>query len=103
LHRFPDELVDLLSTMDEKTTNEAADLWSRSKDVPGNSDELSPVHDFFVAGPEDALQYESLVHAGNPLPQDRFERCEYKNFTPLALELLWAILCGKNGEARLRR
>jgi hypothetical protein len=45
--------------------------------------------DFFVATPEDALAYGQC--GGRPL-SDRFQRAEYKNFTPLALEKLWAIL-----------
>ena len=48
--------------------------------------------DFVVATPEDALRYESLLQDGKPLPPDRFWRAEWKNFTPLALQMLWAIL-----------
>ena len=58
--------------------------------------------DFVVATPEDALQYE-LVHEGNSVPPDRFERREYKNFTPLAMELLWAVLRGDKEAKKLRR
>jgi hypothetical protein len=50
------------------------------------------IADFVVAVPEDALQYESFVQRPRLPPPDSFERAEYKNFTPLALEMLWAIL-----------
>ncbi len=48
--------------------------------------------DFFVATPEDALKYGAFVQNGDPIPTDRFQVAPYKNFTPLALEMLWAIL-----------
>jgi hypothetical protein len=48
--------------------------------------------DFFVSTPEDALQYGAFVQHGRPVPPDRFQLASYKNFTPLALEMLWAIL-----------
>ena len=48
--------------------------------------------DFIVASPADALQYRSLLEERSPIPPDRFERAEYKNITPLALGMLWAIL-----------
>lgn len=48
--------------------------------------------DFVVATPEDAFQYESFLEHSNQVPPDRFRRAQYKNFTPLALGLLWAIL-----------
>jgi hypothetical protein len=48
--------------------------------------------DFFVATPEDALQYGTFVQNGEPIPADRIQVVSYKNFTPLALERLWAIL-----------
>ena len=47
---------------------------------------------FVVASPEDALQYGSLLQSGKALPANRFQRAEYKNLTPLALGMLWAIL-----------
>lgn len=50
------------------------------------------ISDFIVANPEDALQYEQFMQAGQV---DRFEIAEYKNYTPLALEMLWAILSGE--------
>jgi hypothetical protein len=59
--------------------------------------------DFVAATREDALQYEAFVRAGNSASPDRFERCEYKNFTPLALELLWAVLRGDKEAKKLRR
>jgi hypothetical protein len=52
--------------------------------------------DFIVATPEDALRYEALMMGEEPLPPDRFQRAEYKGFTSLALEVLWAAL--DNGE-----
>jgi len=48
--------------------------------------------DFVVAAPEDALEYGTLIREGRPISPDRFQRAEYKNFTPLALGTLWAIL-----------
>jgi hypothetical protein len=47
--------------------------------------------DFFVATPADALEYESLLMAQEPLPESFF-RAEYKGFTSLELGFLWAIL-----------
>jgi len=44
-----------------------------------------------VAAPEDALQYESLLERGNAVPPDRYQRAQYKNFTPLALGFLWDV------------
>jgi hypothetical protein len=58
------------------------------------------IADFVVATPDDALQYESLVQGPRPLPPDCFERAEYKNFTPLALEMLWAILQHEKWDSR---
>lgn len=44
--------------------------------------------DFIVATREDGLRYQGGgLDSGNG-----FKRAEYKNFTPLALEMLWAIL-----------
>lgn len=61
------------------------------------------VSDFIVAAPEDALQYETFLDDGKPLPPDRFQRAEYKNFTPLALEMLWAILRHEKWNAKIHR
>jgi hypothetical protein len=51
--------------------------------------------DFVVASSKDALQYESHVLEGTPIPPDRFQHACYKNFTPLAVEMLWASLRGE--------
>jgi len=59
--------------------------------------------DFVVAAPEDVLQYGSQLRSGKPLPPDRFQRAEYKNFTPLALEMLWAILRQEKWDVRSHR
>src|SRR5262249_41495250 len=48
--------------------------------------------DFVVASPVDALNYESQVMSGQPLPADRFERFESGGLTYLAMEMLWADL-----------
>jgi hypothetical protein len=56
--------------------------------------------DFIVSTPEDALQYESLFRSGEAIPPDRFQRAEYKNFTTLSLEILWAILRHKQWDAK---
>jgi len=50
------------------------------------------ISDFVVASPEDVLQYGSLLRSGKAFPANRFQRAEYKNLTPLALGMLWAIL-----------
>jgi hypothetical protein len=60
--------------------------------VEGEDVIVGLIADFVVATPEDALQYASLLDDGKPLPRDRFQRAEYKNITPLALGMLWAIL-----------
>jgi len=57
--------------------------------------------DFIVATPEDALQYERLFMEGKQLPPDRFQLAEYKNFTPLALEMVWAILRHEKWDAKI--
>jgi hypothetical protein len=59
--------------------------------------------DFVVATPEDALQYAPLVQNGKPVPPDRFQRARYKNFTPLAVEMLWAILRHEQWDVRHHR
>jgi len=56
--------------------------------------------DFVVTSPSDALQYASLLREGNSLPAQRFERCEYKNYTPLSLGLLWALLANEKLDAK---
>jgi hypothetical protein len=56
--------------------------------------------DFVVATPEDILQYGSLLRSGKPLPPDRFQRAEYKRLTPLALEMLWALLRGEKWDVK---
>jgi hypothetical protein len=60
------------------------------------------ISDFVVATPEDALQYESFQE-GKALPPGRFERAEYKNFTSLALEMLWAVLRHEKWDVRYHR
>ena len=42
--------------------------------------------DFLVTSPSDALNYASSMNAGEVVPRELFERCEYKN-----LGQLWAI------------
>jgi hypothetical protein len=59
--------------------------------------------DFFVAPPEDALLYEALMRSEDPLPPNRFQRVEYKNFTPLELEMLWAILSHEEWDVKKHR
>jgi hypothetical protein len=56
--------------------------------------------DFVAASPSDALKYASFINAGEAVPRERFERCEYKNYTPLALGQLWAILSNEQWDAR---
>ena len=50
------------------------------------------IADFFVASPSDALRYASFVKAGDTIPEEPIEKCEYKNYTNLSLGLLWAAL-----------
>src|SRR5262245_33168458 len=59
--------------------------------------------DFVVATPEDVLRYESLLQDGKLLPPDRFRRAECKNFTPLAVQMLWAILRHEEWDVRRHR
>jgi len=61
------------------------------------------IADFVVAAPEDALQYESLLERGNAVPPDRYQRAQYKNFTPLALGFLWAILRSEKWDVERHR
>ncbi len=48
--------------------------------------------DFFVAPPAYALECTKLIQGGGTTLSDGFERARYKNFTPIALEMLWAVL-----------
>lgn len=59
------------------------------------------IADFIVASPDDALRYRVLL--GRPLPPDRYELAEYKNFTTLALEKLWALLLGEEWDVDRHR
>jgi hypothetical protein len=59
--------------------------------------------DFIVATPEDALQYESRVYSRQPIPPDRYQQAEYKNFTPLSVQMLWAILRQEQWNVRRHR
>lgn len=59
--------------------------------------------DFIVAAPEDALDYGTLVREGRPVSPDRFQRAEYKNITPLALGMLWAILRHEKWDVKRHR
>jgi len=59
--------------------------------------------DFVVATSEDALQYESFVPYGDRVLPDHFWRSHYKNVTPLALEILSAILRDEEPDAGLHR
>lgn len=70
----------------------ADDVYKR--DQPGGWEDVvvGLLADFIVATPEDALQYESHVNKGQPISPDRYERAEYKNFTPLSVQMLWAVL-----------
>jgi hypothetical protein len=56
-----------------------------------------------VATPEDALQYESRIYNGQPIPPDRFQRAEYKNFMPLSVQMLWAILRQEQWDVKRHR
>lgn len=50
------------------------------------------IADIFVSTPQDADTYDDLAISGEELPGDRFERVEFKGFTPLEFGTLWAIL-----------
>ena len=43
LFRFPDELVQRLSALEQADLRQAADDWVHPREVPGNSDDLLPV------------------------------------------------------------
>jgi hypothetical protein len=58
------------------------------------------IADFVVASPSDALLYASFVGAENTVPKERFERFQWKNYTSLALELLWAVLCNEKWDVK---
>jgi hypothetical protein len=53
---------------------------------------VSILSDFFVATPNDALEYESLLLAAEPVPNERFTTVSYQGFTSLELGFLWAHL-----------
>jgi hypothetical protein len=55
--------------------------------------------DFVVATPEDALEYGTLMRQGSPVPPDRILRAEYRDFTNLEVEVLWAILRDEEWDA----
>jgi hypothetical protein len=59
--------------------------------------------DFIVAAPEDALEYGRLIREGRPISPDRFQRAEYKDFTQLALGMLWAILRHEKWDVKRHR
>ena len=59
--------------------------------------------DFIAATPEHAFQYETFVPYGDRVLPDHFWRAHYKNFTPLALEMLWAILRNDRPDAGPRK
>lgn len=46
----------------------------------------------FVASPDDAARYESLITTEATPPTGRYERREHGGLTPLVLKTLWAIL-----------
>ena len=48
--------------------------------------------DVFVSTPQDAEHYEELTADGDDPPSDRFDRVQYKRFTPLEFGTLWAVL-----------
>jgi hypothetical protein len=50
------------------------------------------IADFFVAPPTYASECYTLIQDDRAILSDGFERAEYKNFTPIALGMLWAIL-----------
>ena len=50
--------------------------------------------DFFVATPEDALLYAELS-LEDSFPEARFPRAQWKGFTSLEVETLWAIVEGR--------
>jgi hypothetical protein len=55
--------------------------------------------EFFVAPPAYALECTKLVQRGGAILTDDFERARYKNFTPIALGMLWAILRNEKWDA----
>jgi len=50
--------------------------------------------DIFVAAPDDADSYAELVLDGKP-PADRFDYEQFGGFTQLELEILWAMIDGR--------
>jgi hypothetical protein len=55
--------------------------------------------DFFVAPPTYALECTRLIQGGGAVLSDGFERAQYKNFTPIALGMLWAVLRNEKWDA----
>jgi hypothetical protein len=65
----------------------------RNLNQPGNRCVvMGLISDFVVASAEDAVRYALVGRGEEPAPPGRFLRAGYKNFAPLALEMLWAIL-----------
>jgi hypothetical protein len=58
--------------------------------------------EFFVAPPAYALEWTKLVQLGGAILTDDFERARYKNFTPIALGMLWAILRSEKWDVNRR-
>ena len=59
--------------------------------------------DFFIAPPGYAFDCGALAPGNGTILSDGFERAQYKNFTPLALEMLWAILRQEKWDAKRHR
>jgi hypothetical protein len=51
--------------------------------------------DIFVASDDDASNYADFLLSEEGVPQDRFERVEYKGFTGLEFGKLWAIIANE--------
>jgi hypothetical protein len=58
------------------------------------------VADFFVAPPAFALERNARIRNDEAILSDGFERAQYKNFLPMALGMLWAILRHEKWDAR---
>jgi hypothetical protein len=58
------------------------------------------IADFFVAPPAYALECNKRIEDARAILSDGFERAEYKNFTPVALGMLWAILRREKWDTR---
>jgi hypothetical protein len=61
------------------------------------------IADFFVAPPAYALECNKHIEDTRAILSDGFERAEYKNFTPIALGMLWAILRHEKWDANRHR